>query len=145
MSLRVFFANIIFRPFLLFFRPLFRRFKQEVSLTSSSGHVSPLGKRKGGGVASPCACILLFHHCFPVVRPNDGLCGFLRMAQPLPIPETAEGFLVLFLESMSIYMVEFLKRIASHRGGFYAFLKKKHQILWSNGCPYKRHQGRWEY
>ena len=70
---------------------------------------------------------------------------FLRMTQLLPIPETAERFLVLFLESMSVYMVEFLKRMAGHRGRLHTFLLKKHQILWSNGCPYKRHQGRWEY
>ena len=55
------------------------------------------------------------------------------MLQLLPLPETTECFLVLFLESMSIYMVEFLKRTAGHRGRLHTFLLKSTKFLGITG------------
>ena len=38
----------------------------------------------------------------------------VRMSRLVPLPETAQRFLVLLLERVTVYMVEFLKRMAGH-------------------------------
>lgn len=45
----------------------------------------------------------------------------IRMCQLLPLPETAQHFLVLIFKRMSIYSIELLKRMAGHGDVFIRF------------------------
>lgn len=65
----------------------------------------------------------------------------VRMFQLVPLPETAEDFLVLLLKRVAVDMVELLKRMAGHGGRLHTSLLKKLQILWSNVSLWLRHRG----